>query len=120
MLLLIPSNICGAFAQNESCMPDGNCCCVESPSDDAPINKSGTLSKKCCCKADRSPAPSDKHQRPARVFADTSIDNFGPMAFVAIVAVELNDSIISDDVWRHAAPRAPPTAVYKSTQRILC
>ena len=119
VLLLIPSNICGLMAQTESCMPSGKSCCVPQ-CDDAPVESASSITKKCCCRADRAPAPSDKNHRPARAVADTSIDNFGPLVCVAIVAVEFDDSTMSENVWRHVAPRAPPMAVYFATQRILC
>ncbi|MFT7516782.1 MAG: hypothetical protein ACI84O_000567 [Myxococcota bacterium] len=119
VLLLIPSNIYGTFVQNANCMPNGNCCCVDAPSDDAPANDSSTISKNCCCSAKRTPAPADEHH-PARIAADTSIDNVGPLACLTIVAVEFNDSTISENIWRHIAPRAPPTAVYFACQSILC
>jgi hypothetical protein len=119
VLLLIPSNICGALVQGEGCMPKGKCCCV-SQADETPAASAYSFTTKCNCKADRGPAPSENNPRPARSFADTSIDNFGPLVCVAIVAVEFNDSTISQYAWRYFAPRAPPTAVYFSTQSILC
>ena len=118
VLLLIPSNICGLMAQSESCMPNG-CCCV-SQSEDAPAESPSSISNRCCCKADRAPAPSDKQHQPARAIADTSIENVGPLACVTIVAIEFDYSVMSENIWRHVAPRAPPTAVYFATQRILC
>jgi hypothetical protein len=42
------------------------------------------------------------------------------LACVTIVAIEFDYSVMSENIWRHVAPRAPPTAVYFATQRILC
>ena len=119
LLLLLPSNISGLIAQTDySCMPNGGCCCVD---DNGDADFAGfSVNKKCCCVAERTPAPRDEQPNPPRAVLDSAADFVSGTLCGDAVVIPMAPVVQTACSNSKNRLRAPPHPIYFSTGHILC